>query len=315
MLLQFSRSRAIATIGALTTAAVCPAVVRAQAATLRVGAISSDAFAIAYYGLEMGFFGRAGIDVQVLPFTNTASQGAAAAGGSLDIGVGDATDLANGVIRGIPFEMIAGGALYLSSAPTTLLVAARSSTIRTARDLEGQTIAVPTLVGLIVTSVRAWLTQNGTDPAKVRFVEMPFPLMADAVARGAVAAAHLAEPALTAGGSEIVPIAQAFDAIGKQFLLSEWFSTREWIVANPDVAKRFITAAYETARWANANREQSLVILAKYAKYDIDRVRAMRRATFATALDLRLVQPVLDAGTRYGALARPFNASELTVRA
>jgi NitT/TauT family transport system substrate-binding protein len=308
-----SRSRWITTCAA-AAASVRPERLRAQPAAIRVGGLTSDTFAMPYYAQELGFFTRAGLNVEVIQFNNGAAQAAAAAGGSLDVGVGEATELANGAMRGLPFAIIAGGSMFLSNAPTTLLVVAKNSSIRTPREFEGQTIAVPALVALTATAVRAWIAQNGGDLSKVRFVELPLPQMAEAIARGTIAGAHLGEPQLTAGSALLQPIATPYDAIAKQFIISDWFTTRDWIARNPDTAKRFVAVAYETARWANANRDASLAILAKYAKYDLDLVRNMRRASYATALDPRLIQPVLDAGTKYKALERAFNANDLIVR-
>jgi NitT/TauT family transport system substrate-binding protein len=176
-------------------------------------------------------------------------------------------------------------------------------------------VAVPALVGLSPAAVSAWIVQNGADLAKVHFVEMPLSQMADAVARGVIAAAHIGEPQLTAGMAEVTPIAKPYDAIALTFILScDWFLTHDWVTRNRETAKRFVAAAYETARWANANHEQSLSILAKYAKYDLESVRNMRRARYATSLDARLVQPVLDAGAKFKMLARPFNATDLIVQ-
>lgn len=267
-----------------------------------------------YYALDAGFFERAGLNVEMLPFTNGATQASAAAGGALDVGIGEATELANGVIRGLPFTIIAAGSLYLSDAPTTLLCVAKGSSIRTARDLAGATIAVPALVALTATAVRAWIVQNGGDLSTVRFVEMPLSQMADAVARGTVTAAHIVEPQLTAGMSELQAIAKPYDAIARRFIISDWFTTRDWIARNPDAARRLVAVAYQTARWANANHDRSLAILAKYAKYDLDQVRDMRRASYATSLDPKLIQPVLDAGYTYKALERPSQAADLIAR-
>ncbi len=267
-----------------------------------------------YYALDMGFFSRAGLNVQMLQFNNGSAQAEAAAGGSLDVGVGEATELANGAMRGLPFAIIAGGSLYNTNAPTTLLVVAKNSPIKTAKDLEGKTIAVPALIALTATAVRAWLVENGADLAKVRFVELPLAAQADAIARGTIDAAHLGEPQLTAGSAVVQPIAKPYDSIAKQFLISDWFTTKDWLAKNPDAAKRFVAAAYDTQRWANAHRDESMAILAKYAKYDLDRVRGMRRSSYATSCDPRLIQPVLDAGTKYKALARSFNASDLIVK-
>jgi NitT/TauT family transport system substrate-binding protein len=288
-----------------------PAFVRAQSAPIRVGGLTSDTFCMGYYALDMGFFSRAGLNVQMLQFNNGSAQAEAAAGGSLDIGVGEATELANGVIRGLPFTILAGGSLYNTNAPTTLLVVAKNSPIKTAKDLEGGTVAVPALVALTSTAVRAWVVQNGADLSKVRFVEMPLSQMADAVARGTITAAHLGEPQLTAGADVITPIAKPYDAIAKHFLISDWFTTKDWLAHNTDVAKHFVTAVYDAQRWANAHHDDSMAILAKYAKYDLERVRGMRRSSYSTTADVRLIQPVLDAGAKYKALSRPFNASDL----
>lgn len=307
-----SRSRWIA--GLSVTLLARPTAGRAQTTAIRVGGLTTDTFAMAYYAREMGFFSRAGLTVELLPFNNGSTQAAAAAGGALDVGIGEATELANGAARGLPFAIIAGGAMYQTSAPTTLLCVAKNSPLRAAKDFEGQTIAVPALVALTATAVRAWLAQNGADLAKVRFVEMPLPQMAEAVARGTIGAAHLGEPQLTAGSALVQPVAKCYDAIAPQFILSDWFTTRDWIARNPETAKRFVAVAYETARWANANHDESLAILAKAAKYDLDLVRSMRRASYATSLDARLIQPVLDAGLKYKALERPFNANDLIVR-
>jgi NitT/TauT family transport system substrate-binding protein len=301
-------------LGAGAAAVWFPGIVRAQSAAIRVGGLTSDTFAMGYYAQDMGFFSKAGLNVQMLQFNNGSAQAEAAAGGSLDIGAGEATELANGAIRGLPFAIIAGGSLYNTKAPTTLLVVAKNSPIKAAKDLEGKTIAVPALVALTATAVRAWLVENGADLAKVRFVELPLSQQAEAIARGTVDAAHLGEPQLTAGSALIQPIAKPYDSIAKQFLISDWFTTKDWLAKNPDAAKRFVAAVYEAQRWANANRDDSMAILAKYAKYDLDRVRGMRRCAYATSCDPRLIQPVLDAGTKYKALPRPFSATDLIVK-
>lgn len=312
--IPISRARWIAVFAAGAAGLARTGPLRAQSVVVRVGVLTTDTFGMPFYAQELGFFSRAGLNVELIQFNNGAAQAAAAAGGSLDVGIGEATELANGAMRGLPFAIIAAGSLYLTNAPTTLLCVAKSSAIRTARDLEGGTVAVPALVALTATAVRGWVVQNGGDLSRVRFVELPLPQMAEAVARGTVAAAHIGEPQLTAGGADVLPIAKPYDAIGRQFIISDWFTTRDWIARNPDAARRMVAVAYETARWANANRDQSLVILAKYARYDLELVRNMRRASYATALDARLIQPVLDAGTKYKALERPFNANDLIVR-
>lgn len=297
-------------------AAVCgaaPTALAAQAEVLRIGAGTTETFGEAYFALENGAFKDAGFDVAVQPFPNGATTAAAAAGGAIDVGIGEATELANGVARGLPFAAFAGAALYTSDAPTTLLCVAKTSAIASPPDLEGRIVAVPALVSLSSTAVKAWLVQGGADLAKVKFVELPIPQMGPAIVRGTIAAAHIGEPSLSAA-VDIKPIAKPYDAVGNQFLISDWFTTRDWLARNRAAARRLTDAIYQTARWANDHHDLSAPIIARVAKLDPDRVRSMRRTRFATALDANLVQPVLDAAALYKALVRPMRAEELIVK-
>lgn len=309
-----SRAQALALVGAGIAGAALPVRAGAQTVPLRAGAVAADTFGEAYYAADMGFFKAAGFDAEVTTFPNGAAMAAACAGGSIDVGAGEATELANGIARGLPFLIIAGGALYSSDAPTTLLCVQKTGPYRQAKDLEGQAIAVISLVSLNATAVKAWLVQNGADLGRVRFIELPPAEMPGALARGVVAAANFGEPVLTAAAADILPIGKPYDAVAKQFLISDWFTTRDWLARNPDAARRLVAVIYQTARWANEHRDLSAALLAKYTKMDLDRIRGMRRTAFATSLDRRLIQPVLDVAARYKQLPREFNADELIAR-
>lgn len=297
--------------------ALAPQAARAQSAPVhvRVGSVPADTYAEGYYALDTGLFDKAGLSVEIIPFANGAAMAAAAAGGSIDVGIGDATELANGVSRGLPFVLIAGGAFYSTALPTTALCVAKASPVVRAADLEGQNVAVVSLVSLMSSAVKSWLTQNGADVTKVKFVEMPFPQMPPALSRGTLAAATLSEPIMSdALANDARVFGKPYDAIAKQFLISDWFTTRDWLTKNPDAAKRFVGAIYDAARWANAHHDDSAAILAKYTKIDVDRIRRMNRATYATDLQRAQVQPVLDTAFKYKSLETATNAATLIAK-
>jgi NitT/TauT family transport system substrate-binding protein len=311
---MLSRSKALALLAGAT--ALAPGALRAQAPVpLRVGTVLADSYAEPYYALDEGFFERAGFAAEVVPFANGAAMAAAAAGGSLDIGVADAVEIANGVSRGLPFELIAGAGLYTSNAATTALCVLKDAPIAHAAELEGQTVAVISLVSMTSAGVKSWLTQNGADVAKIHFIELPYPQMLPALSRGVVAAVTLGEPLLSGATSSAARVfGKVFDAIGKEFLISDWFSTRDWLGKNPRAAKRAVQVIYETARWANTHHDESAVILAKYSKIDVDRIRQMNRCVYATNLQVAMVQPVLDAAFKYQALRSATSAASLIAK-
>lgn len=220
-----SRAQSLALIATGLGAATASPAFAQEATPVRIGFVPGDTFAEAIFGHQAGIFAKAGIDAQLTVLSNAGAVAAAVAGGSIDVATGDIVSLANAINHGVSITLIAGSALYATNAPTTLLCVDGGSPIRTAKELEGKSIAVITLVGLGTASTKAWLAQNGADPSKISYLELPFSSMQPALERGQVAAAVIGEPVLTAARDKIRVIGKPYDAIAKSFLISEWFTT------------------------------------------------------------------------------------------
>lgn len=305
-----NRTRAIAAVSASFLARATPVVGQALV-PVRMGAYPTDSYAEPFYGLDSGIFKRAGLDVALTVAVNPIQ---ALVAGALDIGIGDVIQVANPVNAGVDLGIFAGGGLALSEAPTTLFCVAKNGSIRVAKDLEGQTIGVVLIATLSSMAAREWMRQNGVDLDKVRLVEIPFSSMTAALERGTVAAAMVAEPFLSDARNDLRVLGNAYDTVSKAFYISTFMAQRTWLTANPDVARRLRQALYDTARWANTHRDDSAPILAKFAKLELERVRSMTRSSFATSLDERRMQPVLDIAFRYKQLAKPVNAGDLIAK-
>lgn len=299
----------------LSAAAALPAQASAQSERpLRIGAETNETYGEALYGVDAGFFRRAGLDAEPQIFASAGPIATAVAAGAIEVGLTDALVLANAVNRGVPMVAIAGAGLFRTSDPTSALCVSKSSSFRTAKSLEGQTIALGTLVSLTSVAVKMWLTRNGANVADVRFVEMPFSEMPFALQRGTVSAAYLPEPQLSQAGPYVQVMAVPYSAIADSFLISLVVATRAWVTQNPDLARRVVAATYETARWANRNRNLTAPILAKYSKLDPNVILHMKRTLFSTSLEPGMVQPILDAAVAYKLVDRPTNAADLIMR-
>jgi NitT/TauT family transport system substrate-binding protein len=309
-----TRARALALAAAATSVALGGPVRAQSGIPLRIGTVPTESYAEPLFGLDGGFFAKAGLNVELTMFGTGGQITNAVAGGALDVGMADAIQTCLAVIRGIPFVFFAGGMQYVSDAPTTRLCINKSGVIRTAKDLEGQTIAINGLRSIQEISVREWLRQNGADAEKVRFVELPPSAVVAAIQRGTVAAAIVSEPALSAGSEDVRFFAKAYDALAKAFYINSWFANRDWLAKNADTARRLLGAVYETARWANTHHDESAPILAKYSKLEPERIRAMTRAVYSTTLDTPLMQPVIDLAFKYKVLERRINAADVIVK-
>jgi NitT/TauT family transport system substrate-binding protein len=141
------------------------------------------------------------------------------AGGSIDVGIGSPSQVAGAKEKGLPFTFFAPGGLYAADAPSSLLMVGKDSSIRTARDLAGKTIAVDNLTSFTQFGAIVWLRKNGVDPATIKFVELPFSSMAGAIEAGRVDAAEIAEPARSAGRATLRLLADTNVTIGPS-----WFA-------------------------------------------------------------------------------------------
>jgi NitT/TauT family transport system substrate-binding protein len=283
---------------------------------LRVAANLSDAYAEAYYAQDAGFFTANGLTVEITSIASAPAIAEAVASGSLDIGVSSALAIAQAVSHGVPLTIVASGGVTSPSSPATTLCVAGDSPIKSAKDVEGKTIAVIGLKTISEVGVDAWLEKNHADKSKVHVIEMTFPQMGAALDRGTIAAAVLTEPSLSQAKAtyHIRELANTSFAIAPRYLSSAWFSDTSYAAKNPDIIARFSKAIYEAGRWANANHDKSLAILAKYAKVDVDTFNKNNRISFATSLDPADLTPQLDLALKFGALPRRVTAAELIGR-
>jgi NitT/TauT family transport system substrate-binding protein len=305
------RHHALALIGSAAAASVAPRPSFAQGLTsLRIATTPTDIGAQPFYASAMGFFKTAGIEANTQVFANGAAITAAILGGSIDIAQSNIVSLALAHQRGLDIVAIAPAGIYSSKEPTSAIVVAKSSSYKTAKDLDGKIIACNGLQNISQIGPEAWLDKNGGALATYKWTDMPFPEMIAAINTGRVDAALIAEPVLSdalANGSRV--LGYAYDAVAPTFLIGAWFTTGSWAKKNPDVVKRYQNAMSVTAQWANKNRTASAQILEKATKIVVR--PTMYRTTYGEKFEPALMQPLIDATAKYGTLKGTFPAIDL----
>jgi NitT/TauT family transport system substrate-binding protein len=304
------RKTLLAGIGTGLTASVLPGRARAADA-LHIASIPLDAGAEAYYAYDMGYFRDAGIDAQVDSMASGAAILPAVTSGAIDIGFSNLISIAVAYKHNVPVTLLAPGSLYTASIPTSVLMVPKDSPAKTARDLNGKTLAVNGLKTITQYAPQLWIDKNGGDSTTVKFVEMTFPQIIAALGANRVDAAIVADPFIAQAKPGARILSDAYDAIGSRYIIGCWFSTTQWAAAHADLAKRFAQAIAKTAQWANGHKPQSGDILAKYSKMDPAEAAKMLRVDYAPQFTKAEMQPVIDLVARYGGLPASFPADEL----
>lgn len=302
----------LAGAAASAAGALTPRRARAAATRIRVLTDPGDSTAVPFYAADRGFFAEAGLDAEIGLMANGGVIVPAVIGGAAEFGVASITTVAFAHLRGVPLLAVCPSAIYTDRAPTSELLVGPGSPIRTARDLEGKTVAVAGLNTNSDIATKAWIDKNGGNSKSSNYVEFSYSAMIPALMDGRVDAALLVEPTLTIAKRDGCRVlALAYGAVAPQYCGGCFVAMQAWLAENADLAQRFVEAMGRAAVWANGHHAESLAIVARYLKLDPQTLGTMTRAIYSPRLEPAQVQPLIDVAARYGALARSFPAREI----
>ena len=299
--MHFSRRRVLAALAAAGSAPLFARPAAADEPAIKVGMIPIESACGAFYAKENGFFQNAGLNVEVELNPSTPAIASAVVAGTYDIAFAGISTLAAAHAKGLPFVLIAPSGIIAPGTVASGITVASQSPIRTAQDFNGKTFAASGLNTQSEYAPRAWIDKHGGDSTTCKFVEMPFPQIADAIAAGRVDAGYLVEPFLTLATKRGVVrfIASGDDAVGTTFLASGWFALASWAKAHTDAVTAFATAIGQGNRWANANPEKVVPIISSHLKTDPALTASVPRTLYTDRIVAAQVQPWIDVTAKY----------------
>ena len=253
-------TRALAVVLTAAAALLLPSAVSyAQPLTvIRVATTADDNSTPILYGVQSGRFRAAGLDVQIQQVSNGSAIAAGIAGGAYDVGKASLTSILTSHLRGVPFVIVAAAGVYDAKAPYGVLLVAADSPIHTAKELEGQTLAIGALQSIDEVGIDAWMERNGADYKTLKYVEIPQAAIRAALEAHRVAASVLNRPQLDAAlaAGKVRTLYPIYDAIAPSFMSSGWFATTDWANAHAEAVARFVRVVEDASRYANAHHPE-----------------------------------------------------------
>jgi NitT/TauT family transport system substrate-binding protein len=306
--------RIAALLALLCLFAVAPAQA-AQSAAIRVGYIPVGDCLQLYVAEEEGFFAAEGLTVTGLAMKGGAVIAPAVEGGELAIGWSNTVSIILAHARGFDFAFLAPGAEGKKGAHDVhALIVPAGSAVASVKDLAGKTVAINTLGNINEAAMRALAQQAGLAPESIRLVEVPFPDMAAALAKGSADAALTLEPFVTdavSRGAARVLDPSPHAAFGDPYLIGAWFAKKSWIAAHPKEAAAFARAVAKASAFIAAQPQKARDILAGRTRLSPELAAKIALPRFPETLDPAALQGVIDVCARFGLLAKPFAAPEI----
>jgi NitT/TauT family transport system substrate-binding protein len=189
------------------------------------------------------------------------------------------------------------------------------SAVRTAAELPGRKVAVNLLNNVQTLTLNALVRAAGGDPAKVHYVQIPFPQMAAALQRGQVDAASLVEPFVTDARSTLgarVVVDQGTGPVA-DLPLSGYFSTASFASEQPATVAAFKKAITAAQRIASTDRSAVERILPTYTQISAATAAKISLGDYPAAPDAAKLQKVADLMLSQGLLSKHLDVSALLV--
>ena len=267
-----------------------------------------------FVAMEKGFFKAEGLELETVPMAGGAVIVQGVTSGDLQFGWTNVISLYQAHVEGFDFKLIAGGATNVrGSNETHAIEVLKDSPIKTAKDLEGKTVAVNTLNNIVHLMAMAWVDKNGGSSAKVKFVELPFPQMEAALVAGKVAAISVHEPfaAAAARRPEIRVLSNPWGDVLSRFLIASWFASEKWIQKNKQTAQAFVRAINRGVDAIQADKEGARSAMIKWAGLNPDMVGKIGLPLFDKAVSEKDLQTTIDLTQKYKMIPRSIKAREV----
>ena len=267
-----------------------------------------------FVAMDRGFFRAAGLELETVPMAGGAVIVQGVASGDLQIGWTNVISLYQAHVEGFDFKFIAGGAINVKGTHDThALLVAKGSAVKSAKDLEGKTVAVNTLNNIVHLLAMAWVDKNGGSSAKVKFVEVPFPQMEPALVAEKIDAASVQEPFASAAVAKGVArlLANPWSDVIGRFLIASWFASEKWLQKNHRTAKAFVNALSRGVDAIAADPKGSRDAIAKWTGLSPELAGKIPLPVYDKSVSEKDLQATINLAQKYKLIPRPINARDV----
>ncbi|SDH10325.1 NitT/TauT family transport system substrate-binding protein [Sinosporangium album] len=227
-----------------------------------IGLVPAAVTAAIHVGIDQKFFEQEGLKPSIETGQGGAALLPAVASGQMEFASSTPVSLLMARDRGLKVRAITPWTGDGTSADGTVkssnVVLAKDPSIRSARDLEGRTVAINALRSVGDLTIREAVRHAGGNPDKVTFVEMGFADMPGALAQGHVDGIWTAEPFITtlvAKGHHAVKQTDNSDAV-PDMATQLIFTSQKLIDDDPDLVAAMTRALGKTLAYVKDNPDK-----------------------------------------------------------
>lgn len=280
---------------------------------IKIGVLPLAENAPLFYGIDQGYFAEEGLDVQTQTGQGGAAMTSAVMENELQFATGNYIPLMLARQESIGIQVVsshASGAATPESGTQALLVR-EDRGISDVQDLAGKTFGVNALTSISELTVRAMLDKHGVDASDIRYREIDWPLLNDAVLEGEVDVVVQAEPFVTFGKREgLVSLVDPMYETMPAMPLGMVFASESWLEENPDLAAAFYRA-FQRSLEATSDEEAMRETMKAITEIPPEVVDTLPIPNWQPQIDRSKVAELGELAAKYGILDEEPNVDEL----
>ena len=266
-----------------------------------------------FIALKRGFFRQQGLNVSYRLVAQSTTALAAMISGSVDvIGGGNYVSYIEGEAHGAFKVRLLSDGTTCAPHSFSILTLPRSG-IKSPAGLAGKTVAVNLTNNIQTLAANAVLQADHVNTASVKYVAVPFPQMASALAAGRVDAISVVEPFATEAEKSLGATEVSDQCAGPTagLPLSGYFANQSWTQQNPATARAFQRALDKGQALADSNPALVKQVLPSYSKISPQTASAIHLGTYPSVPDASRLQRIAGLMLTGGLLKSRFDAGSM----
>lgn len=251
----------------------------------------NPSFDLVYLADELGYFEGtstrpkyvgAVASPQIIPLVGT---------GDIDFGTRMVPLVISAIASGVDIKVVSAGGETLEEAPHMKYFVRKDSGIRTAKDLEGKTIAFNSFGACAEFVSKKWFREQGVDVSTINFLVLPETKMEQTLLQGGVDLIILHAPlsGKAEHNEELLKLWSDYDLDKGLGGMAPYSVNGKFMREHPEAVKDFVEAIAKAANWVNENPEEARKIIAKRLDMDVEYIDR-----FAYVKDLVITEPPIQ---------------------
>jgi NitT/TauT family transport system substrate-binding protein len=283
-----------------------------EKSTIKIGGLKLTDSIPMLLARDSGYFEDEGLQVEMEFGEKGSANLADVMDGKIDIGMSSYPPPINKQLEGSRLKVVAEAVL---TTPGLIQIVVRGdSPLRSVNDLAGKRVANSSARGITELTLGVQLEMRGVDPRSVEFVSMEIAKMPDALARGEVDAAGIAEPYIQSAMLKgAIPLFDPFTGPTADFPWSGYVATEKFTDENPKTVAAFQRGLSRAVEEIRQDRSKAEKIATQYLEVDEAVASLMTLPEYPTNVDKVRLQRVADMLHQAGEIPDRIDMSDLVL--